>query len=115
MRLSMFSALLAEPDASRLGMRELLADAIADLPGRERLVFTLYYHEELETSEIALVLGDTVFAVIQLHVSALRRLKARLVDPRRSMRQYIGNRMKHLVAHLCGHFWPQLQPGRSGA
>jgi RNA polymerase sigma factor for flagellar operon FliA len=33
-------------------MRELLADAIADLPERERLVFTLYYYEELETSEI---------------------------------------------------------------
>jgi RNA polymerase sigma factor for flagellar operon FliA len=61
-------------------MRELLADAIADLPERERLVFTLYYHEELETSEIALVLGETVFAVRQRHVSAVGRLKARLAD-----------------------------------
>ena len=73
--------LFAKLGASRLRMRELLADAIADLPERERLVFTLYYYEELETSEIALVLGDTLFAVRQLHVSALGRLKARLVDP----------------------------------
>jgi DNA-directed RNA polymerase specialized sigma24 family protein len=70
----------AKLGARRLGMRELLADAIADLPERERLVFTLYYYEELETSEIALVLGETLFAVVQLHVSALGRLKARLAD-----------------------------------
>jgi DNA-directed RNA polymerase specialized sigma subunit len=73
--------LFAKPGASRLRMGELLTDAIADLPERERLVFTLYYYEELETSEIALVLGDTLFAVRQLHVSALGRLKSRLVDP----------------------------------
>jgi RNA polymerase sigma factor (sigma-70 family) len=73
--------LFAKLGASRLRMRELLAEAIADLPERERLVFTLYYYEELETSEIALVLGDTLFAVCQLRVSALDRLKARLVDP----------------------------------
>jgi RNA polymerase sigma factor for flagellar operon FliA len=56
-------------------MRELLADAIADLPERERLVFTLYYYEELETLEIALVLGETPLAVLQLHASALGGLK----------------------------------------
>jgi hypothetical protein len=48
----------------------------------ERLVFTLYYYEELETSEIALVLGETALAVLQLHVSALGRLKARLAKSR---------------------------------
>jgi len=71
----------AKLGARRLGMRELLADAIADLPERERLVFTLYYYEGLETSEIALVLEETLFAVVQLHVSTLGRLKARLADP----------------------------------
>jgi RNA polymerase sigma factor for flagellar operon FliA len=73
--------LFANHGASRLGMRELLADAIAELPERERLVFTLYYYEELETSEIALVLEEALFAVLQLHASALGRLKARLADP----------------------------------
>ena len=76
-----FDFLFAKLGACRLGIRELLADAIADLPQRERLFFTLYYFEELETSEIALVLGETVFAVLQLHVSALGRLKARLANP----------------------------------
>jgi RNA polymerase sigma factor FliA len=65
--------LFAKLGASRLGMRELLADAIADLPDRERLVFTLYYYQESETLEIALVLGDTLFAVRQPHVSASTR------------------------------------------
>jgi RNA polymerase sigma factor for flagellar operon FliA len=78
---SQSDSLFARLGARRFGMRELLADAIADLPERERLVFTLYYYEELETSEIALVLGETVFAVFQLHASAVGRLKARLADP----------------------------------
>jgi RNA polymerase sigma factor for flagellar operon FliA len=69
--------LFAKLGASRFRMRELLTDAIADLPERERLVFTLYYYEELETTEIALVLGDTLFAVRQLHVSAKRLSGAR--------------------------------------
>jgi hypothetical protein len=75
--------LFARLGGSRLGMRELLADAIADLTQRERLIFTLYYYEELETLEIALVLGETEFAVFQMHASALGRLKARLADPER--------------------------------
>ena len=77
---SQFDILLGVFAARRLRMREFLAREIADLPERERLVFTLYYYEELETSEIALVLGETLFAVVQLHVSALGRLKARLAD-----------------------------------
>jgi hypothetical protein len=76
-----FDFLFAKLGARRLGMGELLADTIADLPEGERLFFTLYYFEELETSEIALVLGETVFAVLQLHVSALVRLQDRLADP----------------------------------
>jgi RNA polymerase sigma factor FliA len=76
--------------ANRLRMRALLADAIADLPERERVVFTLYYYEELETSEIALVLEETLFAVLQLHVSALGRLKAQLVDPEKRAAKLSG-------------------------
>ena len=77
---SQSDSLFARLGARRFGMRELLADAIADLPERERLVFTLYYYEELEASEIALILEETLSAVVQLHVSALGRLKARLAD-----------------------------------
>jgi RNA polymerase sigma factor FliA len=78
---SQSDSLFAKLDALRFGMRELLASAIADLPERERLVFTLYYYEELETSEIALVLGETLLAVLRIHASALGRLKAQLADP----------------------------------
>jgi RNA polymerase sigma factor FliA len=73
--------LFAKLGALRFGIRELLANAIANLPERERLVFTLCYYEELETSEIALVLGETLLAVLQLHASALGRLEAQLANP----------------------------------
>jgi DNA-directed RNA polymerase specialized sigma24 family protein len=62
-------------------IRGRLTAAILSLCESERLVFTLYYHEGLTTQEIALVLGETVFAVLQLHVSALTTVKLRLADP----------------------------------
>jgi RNA polymerase sigma factor for flagellar operon FliA len=63
-------------DASEL--REALADAIARLPEREKLVVTLYYYEELTLREIGEVLGVTESRVSQLHTKAILRLKARL-------------------------------------
>jgi len=59
-------------------MREALADAIARLPEREKLVVTLYYFEELTLREIGEVLGVTESRVSQLHTKAILRLKARL-------------------------------------
>jgi RNA polymerase sigma factor FliA len=59
-------------------MREALADAIARLPEREKLVVTLYYYEELTLREIGEVLGVTESRVSQLHTKAILRLKARL-------------------------------------
>jgi RNA polymerase sigma factor for flagellar operon FliA len=59
-------------------MREALAEAIARLPERERLVVTLYYYEELTLREIGEVLGVTESRVSQLHTKAILRLKARL-------------------------------------
>ena len=38
-------------------MREALAEAISELPEREKLVVTLYYYEELTLREIGEVLG----------------------------------------------------------
>ena len=63
-------------DATEL--REALADAIARLPEREKLVVTLYYYEELTLREIGEVLGVTESRVSQLHTKAILRLKARL-------------------------------------
>ena len=58
--------------------KEAIADAIARLPEREKLVVTLYYYEELTLREIGEVLGVTESRVSQLHTKAVLRLKARL-------------------------------------
>ena len=58
--------------------REALAESIAALPEREKIVITLYYYEELTLREIGEVLGVTESRVSQLHTKAVLRLKARL-------------------------------------
>ena len=59
-------------------MKDRLADAIARLPEREKLVVALYYYENLTLREIGEVLGVTESRVSQLHTKAVLRLKARL-------------------------------------
>ena len=61
-------------------MKEALADAIARLPEREKLVVTLYYYEELTLREIGEVLGVTESRVSQLHTKAILRLKAHIAS-----------------------------------
>jgi RNA polymerase sigma factor for flagellar operon FliA len=56
----------------------LVAEAIGRLPEREKLVVTLYYHEELTMKEVGAVLGLTESRVSQLHSQAMLRLKAPL-------------------------------------
>jgi RNA polymerase sigma factor FliA len=65
-----------EMDASEL--KDRLADAIARLPEREKLVVALYYYENLTLREIGEVLGVTESRVSQLHTKAVLRLKSRL-------------------------------------
>src|SRR5215469_7296744 len=48
-------------------MRQRLADAIDDLPEKERIVLTLYYYEELTMKEIGLTLGVVESRVSQIH------------------------------------------------
>lgn len=61
-------------------LRAQVANAIAGLPERERLVMVLYYDEELNLREIGQVLGVTESRVCQIHGQALIRLKARLAE-----------------------------------
>jgi RNA polymerase sigma factor for flagellar operon FliA len=69
-----------EMDASE--MKDRLAEAIARLPEREKLVVALYYYENLTLREIGEVLGVTESRVSQLHTKAVLRLKSRLqTDP----------------------------------
>ncbi len=56
----------------------LLASAVERLGERERLVMTLYYHEELTMKEIGDVLGVNESRVSQIHTKAVRTLRSRL-------------------------------------
>ena len=58
--------------------KEAMAEAIAGLPEREKIVVTLYYYEELTLREIGEVLGVTESRVSQLHTKAILRLRARV-------------------------------------
>ena len=61
-------------------LEERLADGIAHLPDRERLVMTLYYYEEMTMREIGLALGVVESRVSQVHASAVVHLRAALKD-----------------------------------
>lgn len=61
-------------------LEDRLADAIAHLPERERLVMTLYYYEEMTMREIGLALGVVESRVSQVHASAVVHLRAGLRD-----------------------------------
>ncbi|MFZ5594657.1 MAG: RNA polymerase sigma factor FliA [Pseudomonadota bacterium] len=62
----------------REDFKKNLAEAIAGLPERERLVMALYYDEELNLREIGSVLGVSESRVSQIHSQALIRLQSRL-------------------------------------
>ncbi len=65
-------------DATEL--KDRIADAIARLPEREKLVVALYYYENLTLREIGEVLGVTESRVSQLHTKAVLRLRGRVSD-----------------------------------
>jgi RNA polymerase sigma factor for flagellar operon FliA len=70
------------PDPSEVmdqtDLKDRVADAIARLPEREKLVVALYYYENLTLREIGEVLGVTESRVSQLHTKAVLRLRSRL-------------------------------------
>jgi RNA polymerase sigma factor for flagellar operon FliA len=64
-----------------LNLKELtkaIGEAIDELPYKEKMVITLYYHEELTMKEIGKILGLTQSRVSQLHTQAILRLKGKL-------------------------------------
>ncbi len=61
-------------------LKARLAEAIASLPERERLVLTLYYFEEMTMKEIGLTLGVVESRISQNHASAVLHLRAKLTD-----------------------------------
>jgi RNA polymerase sigma factor for flagellar operon FliA len=59
-------------------MRDRLAEAIDELPEKERLVLTLYHYESLTMKEIGQMLGVVESRISQIHSSAVVRLRASL-------------------------------------
>ncbi|HYL45209.1 MAG TPA: FliA/WhiG family RNA polymerase sigma factor [Ktedonobacteraceae bacterium] len=59
-------------------LTSLLAAAVDNLPERERILISLYYHDELTMKEISKVLGVSESRVCQLHMQAILRLRAAL-------------------------------------
>ena len=57
----------------------LVADAIGQLPEREKVVVGLYYNEDLTMKEVGGVMGLTESRVSQLHSQAMLRLKRYLL------------------------------------
>jgi RNA polymerase sigma factor FliA len=62
----------------RAETKHLLAEAIAELPEKERRVLSLYYYEELTMKEVGTVLGIGESRVSQIHSLAMLRLRGRL-------------------------------------
>lgn len=58
--------------------RQRLAQALAALPERERLVVTLYYYEGLTVKEIAEIMELSPSRISQLHTRAVLRLRSML-------------------------------------
>jgi RNA polymerase sigma factor for flagellar operon FliA len=59
-------------------LKKVLANAIQDLPEKQRLVLSLYYYEDLNLKEIGKILEVTESRVSQLHTQAVLRLKTKL-------------------------------------
>ena len=78
---------LQDPDApdpakaaDATDLKDRVADAIARLPEREKLVIALYYYENLTLREIGEVLGVTESRISQLHTKAVLRLRSHMTE-----------------------------------
>lgn len=65
-------------EVSVASIKKLIAEAIRELPEKQRLVLSLYYYEDLNLKEIGRVLDVTESRVSQLHTQAILRLKGKL-------------------------------------
>lgn len=70
-------------------LRDILAEAIEELPEKEKLVLSLYYYEDLTMREIGEILGYTESRISQLHSKALSRLRGKI--KKRLEKDYLGS------------------------
>lgn len=75
------------PDTSieKEEIRRVVAQAINDLPEKEKKVLVLYYYENLTLREIGQILEVTESRISQLHTKAIIRLKAKLTSRRKGI------------------------------
>ncbi|GAB6137632.1 FliA/WhiG family RNA polymerase sigma factor [Halanaerobaculum tunisiense] len=59
-------------------MKKILGQAIEKLPDKEKLVVSLYYHDDLTLQEIGEVMDLTAARISQLHTKAIFRLRGYL-------------------------------------
>jgi RNA polymerase sigma factor FliA len=62
----------------RCETQDIIAEAIDELPKKERLIISLYYYEQATMAEIGKILGVNESRISQLHTNAMRRLRKRL-------------------------------------
>lgn len=67
-----------------------LASAVEALPERERMVLTLYYHEELTLREIGEILNLSEGRICQIFAQAVRRLRGALGVAVKPKRRFLG-------------------------
>ena len=79
------SSLRPEAIAEKGEMRRVIADAINELPDREKKVLVLYYYEDLTLKEIGRVLDVTESRISQLHTKAIARLRGKLTNMKKGI------------------------------
>ncbi|MGL4394871.1 MAG: RNA polymerase sigma factor WhiG [Brevinema sp.] len=72
------AAISPNTQAERTEIKKMIAQAISDLPDREKQVLILYYYEELTLKEIGNILSVTESRISQLHTKAIMRLRGKL-------------------------------------
>ncbi len=71
--------------AEREEIKKVIAQAISELPEKEKMVIVLYYHEDLTFKEIGEVLSVSESRISQLHTKANLRLRAKLTNLRKGI------------------------------
>ena len=71
--------------AEREAVKKVIAEAINELPEKEKMVIVLYYHEDLTFKEIGEVLEVSESRISQLHTKANHRLRAKLTNLRKGI------------------------------
>jgi RNA polymerase sigma factor for flagellar operon FliA len=67
-----------DDEAEKQNLLECMAEAIRDLPDKEKQIIALYYHDELTLKEIGAVLGISESRVCQIHSRAVFYLRQKM-------------------------------------